>query len=155
MDALDVISLAEAKAYLAVDFGDNDEQIKGLIHSAVALVEKYTGYALYNRDVTYNSFTCTKAISTYPIELTGVTYDGAATAYKTRQGTLTLYVDSRAGATISANIGYTEKTDIPAPLIAAALKTIVSLYEYREVYATSLPVDVQLMLNPYRRNATI
>ncbi len=53
MDALDVISLASAKNWISVDTDDTqwDDDIKRLIKSAVAWVEKYTCWQLYQRDV--------------------------------------------------------------------------------------------------------
>lgn len=60
MDALNVVSLADAKAFLRVDFADDDTLITSLIFSAVALVESKTQYRFYQRieiqnsDGTYN-----------------------------------------------------------------------------------------------------
>lgn len=60
MTPLDVLSLADAKSFLKVDFSDDDQLITGLISSAIAVVERKTNYRLYNRqeidhsDGTYN-----------------------------------------------------------------------------------------------------
>jgi len=60
MTPLDVLSVADAKAFLRVDFSDDDDLIEGLIFSAVALIEQKTQYRLYQRteiehsDGTYN-----------------------------------------------------------------------------------------------------
>lgn len=57
MDALDIISLATAKNWISVDTSDTqwDEDIQRLIRTAVARVEKYTSWRLYQRtEVLYN-----------------------------------------------------------------------------------------------------
>jgi len=60
MDALNVLSLSDAKDFLRVDFDDDDNLITSIIYSAVALVEQKTQYRLYQRveqehsDGTYN-----------------------------------------------------------------------------------------------------
>lgn len=60
MTPLNVITLDQAKAFLRVDFSDDDALITGLITAAVGLVEQKTQYRLYQRleiqhsDGTYN-----------------------------------------------------------------------------------------------------
>lgn len=60
MDALDVITLQQAKIFLRVDYADDDALIESIISSAVNYVEQMTNYRLYQRteykhsDGTYN-----------------------------------------------------------------------------------------------------
>lgn len=152
MTALDVITLEEAKQALVVDFPDQNDFITRLIQTAVARVEQYTCYALYERDVEITS-NCNRdnSLSTFPIEITGVTNDGSETEYKVRKGALKTYVECRPYSTISATIGYSDRNEIPAPLIDACYKIITYLYQNRDAYASQLPNDIQLLLNQYRR----
>jgi|GEM_PF-3501288 len=156
MTALDVITLEEAKTALVVDFPDQNDFITRLIQTAVARVEQYTCYALYARDIEiYSNCYRDNTLSTYPIEITGVTKDGSATEYTVGKGALKTYVCCAPYSTIAATIGYTDRTEIPAPLIDACYKIITYLYENRDAYAAQLPSDVQMLLNQYRRDATI
>lgn len=79
MDPLDVVSLAQAKQFLKVDFADDDVLIESIIYSAVNLVEQKTNYRLYQRaeqehsDGTYNV-----SLLQYPINSFNITtLDGA------------------------------------------------------------------------------
>lgn len=60
MTPLDIISVADAKAFLRVDFSDDDTLITSLINSAFNMVEQKTNYRFYQRterqysDGTYN-----------------------------------------------------------------------------------------------------
>jgi hypothetical protein len=49
MNALDVISLQQAKDFLRVDFDDDDSLITSIISASVTLVEQKTQYRLYQR----------------------------------------------------------------------------------------------------------
>jgi len=152
MTALDVITLEEAKQALVVDFPDQNDFIMRLIQTSVARVEQYTCYTLYARDVEITS-NCNRenSLSTFPIEITGVTNDGNEVEYKVRKGALKTYVECAPYSTIAATIGYTDRTEIPAPLIDACYKIITYLYQNRDAYASQLPNDIQLLLNQYRR----
>lgn len=60
MTPLDVITVAEAKQFLRIDFADDDVLIESIIASAINYVEQMTNYRLYQRteykhsDGTYN-----------------------------------------------------------------------------------------------------
>jgi hypothetical protein len=155
MDALDVITLEAAKEYLVVDFPDQDDNIRRLISTAVAMVEQYTGYRLYERDVTYTVGRCEYEIVDYPVEVTGVTLGGGVINYITEQAALSMYVRAPRGSVIAATVGYESVSDIPAPLIDGALKILTYLYERRDIHTMNLPADVQGVLNQFRRSPSI
>jgi len=147
MDALDVISLDEAKYSLVVDYPDKDGDITRYIKTAVAIVERYTNYALYQRAVTYTLPLCgNMEIYDYPIS-----FDEGNTTY---DRVLSVVLSGQSGAKSDATIGYADVADIPSPLIDACYKIITYLSENRDIYEENLPSDVQGLINSYRRSAT-
>jgi hypothetical protein len=155
MDAQDVIDLETAKQYLVVDFPDQDDNIRRLISTAVAMVEQYTGYRLYAREVTFTVGRCECEIVDYPITVTGVTMGGGVVNYSTEQATLSLYIRAPRGSIITAEVGYDDYVNIPGPLIDGALKILTYLYERRDINPANLPADVQGLLNQFRRSPSI
>jgi len=148
MDALSVISLADAKEYLVVDFPDKDKEITRHIKSAVAIVEKYTDYRLYQREISYSIGRCGyDEIYDYPILFPSDTI--------TEQRILSSIVRGVPGSIVTATVGYSDTTLIPENLIDACYKIITYLFENKDVYEADLPSDVQLLINQFRRNATI
>jgi len=158
MTALDVISLEEAKAELVMTgIDDRDAEITRLIKTAIALVEKYTDYYLYEREITIDLTGCKTDITKYPITIVSVKHETDDLSYSIRQKVLSIDLtcyDWEDGI-ITANVGFDDVTDIPQPLIDAAYKIITYLFENKDVYSAELPLDIQLMLNQYRRSATI
>lgn len=158
-DALTILPLDYVKKeVLSVDLGDtwNDNNITRCINTAVQWVEQYTDYRLYQRIEVINAIGCEINIVTYPILITGVVDEDnePVTDYKTRNLPLsiTLYVPNQ--SVITANVGYANPTDIPQPLISAAEKLIVYLFENKDAYSNTLPIDIQLLINQYRRSPT-
>lgn len=80
MNALNVISLQDAKDFLRVDFDDDNTLITSIISAAVALVEQKTQYRLYQRvevlhsDGLYN----VQVFQTPTNNITVTTLDGTA-----------------------------------------------------------------------------
>lgn len=167
MDALDIISLDQAKNHLVV-LNDNfyDAQIEGIIKTAVAMVEQYTGHYFYTRAKSYPVTSCQTYLTDYPITLTGITDEQGQSVSSFNvgisQGSLSTiinywgYYDCGFGnPTINAIIGYSQASDIPQPLIGAAYKLITYLFQNKDMYAETIPYDVQLMINQYRRSCSI
>lgn len=149
MTALDVISLDEAKEYLRVDYDDQNNVITRNIKTAVSLIEEYTNIFLYEREKQYTvTGNCGIEIFDYPIEL-------ADSSLKVKQNVLSLTVFDKQGNSVLATVGYSTIDYIPANLIDACYKLITYLYENRDAYTATLPVDVQLLVNQFRRNPTI
>lgn len=159
MTSLDVITLEQAKTYLVMDgIGGRDAEITMLIKSAVSLVEKYTDYRLYQRSeefVTYSSIT---SLTIYPVSITSVkNSDGANIPYRTTQSPLQLNLFCAKNASVVLQVGYAQADigNIPQNLITACYKIITYLFENKDAYEVGLPMDVQLLLNEFRRSATI
>lgn len=161
MDALNVLTLEQAKANLRIDadYTEDDTRITGLIKTAVALVEQYTGYYLYERDlVLQNYYKHCLDVNVWPINsVSGVDSSGDVVTVKVEYKCLDTLLFAPANTTITINAGYTEAVlgDMPEPFRDACYKIITYLYENRDAYTSTLPYDIQLLLNTYRRSPTI
>ncbi|ASU34409.1 head-tail connector protein [Mucilaginibacter xinganensis] len=158
MDELSVISLEQAKNHLVV-LNDTfyDAQITGIIKTAVGMVEQYTDYRLYKRDVVIPMVSCKQEIALFPISITGVLNNSIAQIYTTCQRTLSVIVECSTwrNSVINATVGYDDVTKIPHPLIGACYKIITYLFENKDAYDATIPYDVQVMINQLRRSASI
>lgn len=158
MDALDVISLQSAKDNLVVDA--DDTRITSLIRAAVNWVEVYTGWYLYQREITIYSTSYRTLISGYPVTLLEIknSKDEILDPLPTpRYGALSFSVCCAPQSRLKLQVGFTTENigELPAVFIEAAQKLIVYLYENRDMYGLTLPTDIQMLLNPYRRSPTI
>lgn len=180
MDALSVITLTQAKNWLIVEDSVDDADIERLIKTAVAWVETYTCYRFYQRtEVAYsfqapgfnpaNYFPPTGAgewngpngirvtpayvsVYSYPVTITSVKDQNAADAYyTTAYNPLKLLIYAPINCVITMQTGYADPASAPAPLLEACYKLITYLYNNRDMYPTSLPTDLQMLLNQYRR----
>lgn len=149
MTALDVISLDDAKECLKVDFPDDDAIIERNIKSAVSMIEKYTDVYLYQRSENYTLNGCKLEVYDYPIVFTGVL------PTKQDNKAMSVIIYGLDNSTFTANVGYADVTLIPQNLLDACYKMITYLYENRDAYTIGLPLDVQMLINQYRRSCTI
>jgi hypothetical protein len=181
----DVLSLADAKSFLRVDFPDDDDLITSLISSGVGLIEQTTQYRLYQRTEliyitdkyfyeafqyplnAYNVISVDSAnINVYTIQ---VRYVSLRTILAWPLGYvywdywysfLTNYYYnlnpiSPVSFLLTIDVGYTDPTLIPVDLITA-LKQIISYnYENRDMTKVDLPSNINMMLNNYKRFATV
>lgn len=155
MTALDVISIASARAWLGgVD--DPDSVIQQIIEAAIHWVEKYTSYRLYERQIAFTNYVHGQGFPLFPITIDSVkNSSGVDLAYTTTQGTFNLYIWTPANSTIVATVGYNVVADIEPTLISAAKIMITYLYDNRDLYQVIAPTNVQLMLNQFRRSASV
>lgn len=158
MDALDVISLEQAQNHLVV-LNDTfyDAEITGIIKTAISMVEQYTDYQLYQRDIIIPMVSCKQDITLYPITITGVVNGSTAQTYRTIQRTLSVVVECSTwcNSVINATVGYDDIIKIPHQLIGACYKIITYLFENKDAYEATIPYDIQCMINQLRRSATI
>lgn len=150
MTALDVISLANAKEFLVVDFNDRDAEIIRHIKSAVSLIETYTSIFLYQRAKTYT-------LTEHHIEIYDAPLLLLTTGLKTKQQVLSVIVYGNCNDEVEAVVGYGLGEAEPAEpvLIEACYKLITYFYENRDAYGATIPTDIQCMINQRRRSATI
>lgn len=158
MDELSVISLEQAKIHLVV-LNDSfyDAQITGIIKTAIGMVEQYTDYRLYERDVTIPLVSCKQDITLFPITISGVVNGSTAQTYTTLQRSLSIVVECSTwcNSVVNASVGYADVDLIPHQLIGACYKIITYLFENKDAYEATIPYDVQIMINQLRRSATI
>lgn len=147
MGPLDVITLEQAKEFLAVDFPDRDDEITRDIKSAISYVERYTNVMMYERDKSYTMTGCSLEIYDAPIEL-------ADPELKTRLNVLSVTVFGKSGDVVDAAVGYSDVADVPDDLVSAAYIMISYLFENKGLYPAELPWDIQMLMNPFRRSAT-
>lgn len=159
MDELNVISLESAKDNLVVEGTEYDTRITALIRAAVNWIEVSTGWYLYKRNITIYSTDWKTKIIAYPATLgavknkDGVLLDPQPTPV---YGALSFSVCCPPQSSIVLTVGPNDpQTELPGALIEAANKLIVYMYENKDMYAVTLPTDIQLLINPYRRSPTI
>lgn len=183
MDALDVLSLDDAKAYLKVDFDDDNDLIESLIKAAVSLVEQSTEYRLYQRDEVIQTSKIGYIAFQYPL-------NGASVEAMDSQGTYT--IQTRYGAlrtelfwgngywyenyyesffnpnsytlsgcvtnyTLTLDVGYSEadQNKVPTDLLTAVKQIVTFTYENRNESKLELPSNISMLMAPYRRFATL
>lgn len=157
MIATDLISVQQGKDWLQVDF-DDDAIIERLIKGSIAWIERYTSYYLFDRELTIYATSCVTNSPAYPIneitvkDKTGTLLDPQPMP---TYGALRVYIPCPATSQITLKVGYSNVDDIPPPLLEGAYKLITYLYENRDAYGVTLPLDVQLLVNQYRRSATL
>lgn len=173
MDALDVLSLAEAKDYLSIDFPDYDNIITSAIHGMVSLVEQMTNYRLYQRDEVIQVGTSKYDAFQFPINsiISVVDNNGYAAVYKLEKLPLRWTFTFKNAIqyfyanefpefigpavidlnTITLDVGYTDKTKIPVELITAVKLLVTEVVENRTPSKQQMPNDISLLLAPYMR----
>jgi len=185
MGPLDVLSLADAKLFLRVDYMDDDDLITGLIIAAVGLVEKETNYRLYQRSETI--YTTGKYFYTafqFPLNGAAVVnqdssdtntympkfkYEPLRTIIGWANGFLywnawyefftnyyyTIHANECVTFILSLDVGYTDTTQIPNDLIVAIKQIISYTYENRDMSKVDMPSNIAMLLQNYKRFATI
>lgn len=181
MNALDVLSVDDAKLYLKIDFDDDDDLIESLIKAAVSMVEKNTEYRLYQRD---------ELIKTSKIGYTAFQFpfNGASVEAMDSQGTYTIkyryetlrtelfwgngfwYHDSYntffnndtyglsgciTNFNLTLDVGYTDTTQVPDELITAVKQIITDKYENRNITNEQLLNNISIFIAPFKRFVTL
>lgn len=185
MSPLDVMSLANAKQYLRVDYMDEDDLITSLIYGAVGYVEQDTNYRLYQRnEVIYTTGKYYYTAFQFPLNGASVinqdSSDTNTYTAKYRYETLrtiigwangytfhnawyefftnyyyTIHADRNVTFTLTLDVGYTDTTLIPTDLLTAIKQIISYTYENRDMSKVDLPSNITMLLQKYRRFATI
>lgn len=147
------VSLADARAQLKAEPGEQDEEIQGFIQDAAAWVEQYTGHVLQARNVTEQFRGLGPAeLRAWPVADDAapsvVYYDvnGQPTAVADaeldisrrparvsfRPGTLWQFPGSKLAYKVSIRAGYESPADVPRNLRRAMLVLIAAYDEDRE-----------------------
>jgi uncharacterized phiE125 gp8 family phage protein len=171
-DALSVLSLADAKDYLAIDYNDMDAVITSAIYSMVSLVEQITNYRLYQRTETIECGIQKYQAFQFPINnIVSVTdNNGYASVYRleklplrwvfTFQNAIQYFYANDYPEfspsiadlnTIVLDVGYADPTKTPPELIAAIKLLVTEVIENRVPTKEQMPNDISLLLSPYLR----
>jgi len=165
--AQEPVSLAEAKAWLRVESGDDEDAlIAALIPAARARAEWHTGRAFVTQGWTLwlDGFQGCIELPLPPLQaVTAVTLhapDGAATPLDTGDYAVSgqhllltpppFALRARDGIAIAFTAGYGDAADVPAPICQAILQIVASLYEHRGGDAAPTPDGALALLAPYR-----
>ena len=161
MDALNVVSLEQAKLWLKIDpdYDDDDSIIESLIKAVVNQVQQYTLQILYPQVLTQYTGTCgTTKIYQYPIiSIEDVNNDGVFEPFEEFTTDSYTKVESSVSArqlvTYTAGYGWTYDmgSEVPEDIITAIKEYLTYLYENRDNEKLAMPAIVSMLLGPYRR----
>lgn len=140
------ITLQQAKDWLVVDVDDNDELIQSLINTSEQWVQKYTCHILNPSTQVIEGTGCNVEVYECPFSIVS-----SIGNYKVENRSLKSVFHIPEGSSVTLSIGYQSINDIPAPLITACLKLVTYMYENRDSYSIGIPIDVQGLINQYRR----
>ena len=118
---LDVISLETAKLYLKIDEGqtETDNEITGMINSALSYIEKRTNHIFKTRDkVYYKDCALVQQVKVYDYPI-----DNTVTELEIQYRPLYAIVPTIDNV-VTLTVGYENLEDIPAELIDSALQLI-------------------------------
>ena len=146
MAFIDVVTLAEAKAYLRVDdgFTADDFLITLLIDAAGDMIERYTNHLLYARDKTYQFYDGCVRVYDYPI-------NSQVSTDEVDSEVLSLYTLYEGDAEIVLNVGYAV-ADVPPMLKVKMLEVIDAMYNGNEnASVTNINSDLFESISQYKR----
>lgn len=136
------VTLQDLKDYLNIQFSQDDAKLTRKLNSAIKIVELYTNHSLVAKTITYTSNGRYKEFYGYPIlSITG--------AKSTCYNDLSVIIHSNEGETVTIQLGVSDD----ANLDEAVLRIAADIYENIEISETTLPLDVQLLLNMSRRDS--
>jgi len=118
-DYIDVISLEQAKLYLKIDDGQTatDNEIIGMINSALSFIEKRTNHIFKTKDkVYYKDCNLVQQVKVYDYP---ITTEGLDIQYRQLYAIVPTVDD-----TVTLSLGYSSVEDIPSELIDSALQLI-------------------------------
>ncbi len=167
--ACEPVSLDQAKAWLRVESGnDEDALIAALIPAARARAEWHTGRAFVTQgwtlwldgtaaciDIPLPPLQAVTAVTVYDRDGNATVLDSGDYIVDIAGSRLVLKgapANRRAanGIAIAFTAGYGDAADVPAPLAAAILQIVSSLYEHRGGDAAPTPDSALALLATYR-----
>lgn len=147
-----ILPLAEVKRYLRLedDFNDDDADIERMISSALEYIEKQTNHVFRVQDKTYYNtpleYGC-GSINIFDTPINTTEFGDKTPLY------FSGYVKFVNTESITVNVGYANRVDVPSALIECALQMIKVFYYEAEknVNTTLIPENVNQIINSYRR----
>lgn len=150
MTALEAITLAEVKAYLRVDFNNEDALITQLIKQSIEWVEIYTQHRIYNREITLVTYLEEVQLFDFPFVSVTSAKDkiNVALTYTIVDTGLLLF-NTVEYKTIIYNAGYLLGT-LPETLRLAIYKIVAFNFDNR-LPTTEIPNEIRQSLGSFRR----
>jgi uncharacterized phiE125 gp8 family phage protein len=167
--AAPAVTLAEAQAYVRVETGEEEALLAGLVRTATAMCEQFTGRVLLLREYTetlrasgdWQRLGLTPVRSVDTVEAIGE--DGTATTLPARA--FAVDVDSAGDGWVRLMPGYppcklrvsgtagiaTESHDVPEPLRQGIVRLTAHLFNARDGGGGDPPAAVTAMWRPFRR----
>lgn len=138
-----MVTLEQLKEDLMIAYDNDDAILQRNLDAAVAIVEKYTSLSMVDKSLTYpaRDGKCIKVYA-YPVE--SVTGGEFKDCYD-----YTLITPGAGVTSVTVEVG---SVDYPN-LNKAVLRISGELYENVEISEVALPIDIQLLLNQYRRTS--
>lgn len=168
--AQEPVSLAEAKAWLRVESGDDEDAlITALIAAARVRCEWHCGRAFITQTWTLwldgigdgviglplPPLAAVSQVTLYAIGGDAAVLDAAAYRVDVPGGRLIFAAShpglrASDGVSIAFTAGYGDADDVPEPIKSAILQTVAWLYEHRGGDAAPVPAGALALLAPYR-----
>ena len=135
-----MVDLADLKEALRIDFPDDDNILERKLRTAIAVIERYTSHSLHDHTEVIRSNGCPIEVYKYPI----VSVDGG----DVEEMSIKSVIKAPRGSDVTITYGVSEH----ANLWEAVIRVASYLYENIDINEVSLPADVQLLINQYRRD---
>lgn len=135
------VSLAQFKKIARIDYNNDDDELQLYLDASVEFIEKYTNYSLSEKTVILHS-------NGSPIEYFGYPILSINGATNTHQGSTSVIIYSKAGDTITIELGDSNIAILKSAVYSLAL----TMYESKEMEDIKLPVDLQFKVNQFRRD---
>lgn len=164
-----VVSLAEARAYLRIETGDEEALLAGLIRSATAVCESFLGTLLLERtfSVELAPSTSWQRLEVAPVRsidnLSGVLPDGTATALPATAYAVDVDSSGYGWVRLTGAIDATRlrveglaglgpsPSDVPEPVRQGVLRLTAHMFSDRDGMGGAPPAAVTALWRPYRR----
>ena len=159
------ITLAEAKAYMKIDYGDDDEMIEGLITAARQLLEEKLNVGMITKSYTeeHDGGAYSIRLKRSPVTaVETVTLNGTDT---TTEIPANMYIRSKnvlkhrygqfprgrgfAAVTVTYTGGYADAINVPRPLTLALKQLTAYMYENRGDDVEDIPEQIWCICKPY------
>jgi uncharacterized phiE125 gp8 family phage protein len=167
--AAPAVSLAEAQAYVRAETGEEEAVLAGLVRTATAMCEQFTGRALIARDFseTLRAGAEWQRLALTPVRsidlVEAIAEDGAATPLAA--GTYAIDIDSAGDGWVRLMAGYgaarlrvsgtagmaAESNGVPEPLRQGIVRLSAHLFNARDGGGGDPPAAVTALWRPYRR----
>lgn len=167
--AAPAVSLAEAQAYVRAETGEEEALLAGLVRTASAMCEQFTGQVILAREFAetlratgeWQRLSLTPVRSIDQVELIGG--DGSVTTLAS--GTYAVDIDSAGDGWIRLIAGYgamrvrvtgtaglsAQPSDVPEPLRQGIIRLTAHLFNGRDGGGGDPPAAVTALWRPYRR----